>query len=278
MSASGELLPLAVQAADLAVELFDLQVAGELTAKGDRDYATGVDFLIEQRVGEFLAERSPPDIDFVGEEFGPNSSAAERWWVLDPIDGTVNYARGLPLCGVSLALIENDQPVLGVVTLPLLGARYTAVGGGGAFCNGESIRVSTRARLAEALVSIGDYAVGDDANRKNQQRLQLTGLLADRALRVRMFGAAAVDLVWLAHGRTDAAMLLSNNPWDVAAGVVIAQEAGATVTDLGRTPYTLSSTAVIASNPVLTHEISDLLKTGGLDPRHHNGGHAERLV
>ena len=255
MSTPADLLAVANRAVDLAVEVFASGVPGGITAKGDRDYATELDFVIEQRVGEFLIEHSPAGVEFVGEELGPDSSTAERWWVLDPIDGTVNYAHGVPLCGISLALIDNNQPVVGVIDLPLLGARYTAVRGSGAFCNNDPIQVSATSRIGDALVSIGDYAVGDKAETKNQQRLQLTALLAGKALRVRMFGTAAIDLAWLAHGRTDAVMLLSNNPWDVAAGIVIAQEAGAALTDLDHSPYTLDSRAVIGSGPNLTHEL-----------------------
>jgi myo-inositol-1(or 4)-monophosphatase len=251
---------IASSAADLAAGLLTTQQPGRLTAKGDRDYASEVDFRIEWSLRRFLGQKTP-HIGFVGEEFESDDTAHESWWALDPIDGTVNFAHDLPLCGISLGLIHRNRPVLGVIDLPFLHSRYLAIEGSGAWRNGRVIQVSRTSQLADALVTVGDYAVGPDADDKNQERLQLTQLLAGRVLRIRMLGSAALDLAWLAEGKTDASIALSNRPWDVAAGVIVAREAGAVVSDLDGSDHTTKSQATIASCPGLDAALHELIRS-----------------
>jgi myo-inositol-1(or 4)-monophosphatase len=252
------LLRTAVQATDRASQLVRERAAGNLTYKGERDYASEVDYAVERELREFLAAATP-SIGLLGEEEGA-TGAVERRWVLDPVDGTVNFAHGLPLCGVSLALVEGNRPVLGVIDLPFLGGRYVATLGGGTYRNGQRIRTSETASLGEAVVSVGDYAVGEGARGRNRSRLAVTSQLAQQVLRVRMLGSAAVDLAWLAEGKTDAMITLSNKPWDTAAGVVIAREAGAVVVDVDGSDHTTESTATIAAAPDLLGEVLDLVR------------------
>ena len=251
------LLQTAVEAADRANRLIRERTAGSLTYKGERDYASEVDYAVERELREFLAAATP-SIGLLGEEEGA-TGAVERRWVLDPVDGTVNFAHGLPLCGVSLALVEGNRPVLGVIDLPFLGGRYVASLGGGAYRNGQRVHTSQAASLGEAVVSVGDYAVGEGARGRNRSRLAVTSQLAQQVLRVRMLGSAAVDLAWLAEGKTDAMITLSNKPWDTAAGVVIAREAGAVVVDVDGSDHTTESTATIAAAPGLLAEVLDLV-------------------
>lgn len=248
------LLQIAVEATGLAADRIRQQSPGKLTAKGDRDYASEVDYAVEREVRTYLAE-STPSISMLGEEEGASGPDGRLRWALDPVDGTVNFAHSIPLCGVSLALIEGSRPVLGVIELPFLGNRYTAVQGEGSLRDGEPIGASTTARLHDAVVTIGDYAVGQNADRKNEPRLAITALLAQSALRVRMLGSAAADFAWLADGRTDALVTLSNKPWDTAAGVIIAREAGVVVVDSDGTDHTVDSHATIAAPPDLLPEV-----------------------
>lgn len=252
-----DMLPIAVGAIEIARDLITGSVAGIVTAKGDRDMVSELDFAVERTVRTFLAEGTPA-VGFLGEEEGVTGPEGDLHWVLDPIDGTANLLHGLPLCAVSLALVDAKRPVLGVIDLPFLGERYTAVDGQGAYAGGVPIRTSDTGSLTDAVVSLGDYAVGDGAESKNRARLAVTELLAGRAQRVRMFGTAAIDLAWLACGRTDAVMMLSNKPWDTAAGVVIAREAGALVVDLAGAPHTLDSSATLAAGPGVIGAIVEL--------------------
>lgn len=256
--ATATLLPIAHEAIDAASVLARTSPPGVLTPKGDRDYASEVDFTIERTVRDFLRSRTP-GIAFVGEEENAAPDNANEWWTLDPIDGTVNFAHSLPLCAVSLALIRDGRPVLGVIDLPFLDARYWAAEGQGAHRDQAELHVRRVDELDDAVLAVGDYAVGPGADEKNRARLNLTELLAGRALRVRMLGSAAVDLAWLAEGKVDASITLSNRSWDVAAGVVLAREAGATVTDQDGSPHTTESAVTIAASPGIRDELLALL-------------------
>ena len=224
-----------------------------VSVKGDRDYVSNLDVEIEQLVRSHLAEVTP-DIGFFGEEHGGDRKG-DRWWCLDPIDGTVNFVRGSPLCAVSLALVEDDQPTVGVVSLPFLNLTYEATLGQGAHRNGQPIHVSDTTEFKDAIVAIGDYAVGDGAIEKNRSRIDLTERLANRVLRIRMHGSAAIDLVWLADGKIDATIIVATHPWDIAAGVIIAREAGAHITDLTGTGYSTTASSVIGTTPALAELI-----------------------
>jgi myo-inositol-1(or 4)-monophosphatase len=227
--------------------------------------ASEVDYAVERAVRSLLAERTPR-VGFLGEQEGASGTftADSLMWVLGPVDGTANFVRGLPLCGVSLALVVGTRPVLGVVDLPFLGARYSAAEGTGAYRGGRRLRNRATSSLADAVVSmlpnsVGDYAVGQDAIARNRMRLALTEELAVTVQRVRMLGSAAVDLAWFAEGHTDASISLSNKPWDTAAGVVIAREAGAQVVDLDGSRHDLGSAATVAVTATLLDPVLSLL-------------------
>jgi myo-inositol-1(or 4)-monophosphatase len=252
------LLSIAHEAVDAASELARTRPPGVLTPKGDRDYASEVDFTIERTVRQFLRSRTP-GVAFVGEEESATPDDAAEWWTLDPIDGTVNFAHSLPLCAVSLALIRDGRPVLGVIDLPFLAARYWAAEGQGAHRDRSELHVRSVDRLDDAVLAVGDYAVGPGATDKNRARLNLTQLLAGRALRVRMLGSAAVDLAWLAEGKVDASVTLSNRSWDVAAGVILTREAGAAVTDQDGSTHTTESAATIAASPGIRDDLLAIL-------------------
>jgi myo-inositol-1(or 4)-monophosphatase len=223
---------------------------GALIAKGDRDFATAVDLGIEEAVKEMLRGELP-EIPFLGEEEGGPTLEEEVLWVLDPIDGTVNFMRGSPLCSVSLALVEQGQPTLAVVDLPLLGERYVAARGSGAFLNGRRIQVSRVERLHAATVGMADFSVSSDADEENRVHLEIVRALAIEALRIRVHGSEALDLAWLAAGRIDAALMLSNLPWDVSGGILLVREAGGVVFDGDGSEHSPRSSYTLASTPPL---------------------------
>ncbi|WP_308167259.1 inositol monophosphatase family protein [Catellatospora tritici] len=254
-----ELLPTATAATAIAVDLFARTAPGRHTAKGDRDMATETDCTIERAVRAFLAEKTP-DVGFLGEEDGRMGAPGPWFWVLDPVDGTVNFVHGSPLCGVSLALMRDTRPVLGVIEVPALRQQFTAVDQQGAYENGKPITVSATDDLRNAVVAIGDYSVTADAATENQIRLAVTAALAARVQRVRMHGSAAIDLAWLASGRVDASITMSNGLWDMAAGVVIARESGAMVLDADGSEYSADSSATLAITPGIAADILDLVQ------------------
>lgn len=259
MTAVRALLPVALEAVDIAAGIVRTHLPGIVAAKGDRDMVSEVDLAVERAVRDFLTDRTP-DIRFLGEENGVSGTGDDLLWALDPIDGTANFVRGLPLCAISLGLARRDRAVLGVIDLPFLDSRYTATEGHCAHKNGQPIRVSQTNQLADAIVAIGDYATGTSADTRNRARLAITTQLAATVQRVRMLGSAAIDLAWLAEGHLDATIMLSNKPWDTAAGVAIAREAGAHVMDTDGTDHTLTSTATIASTPLLADAVTQLVQ------------------
>jgi myo-inositol-1(or 4)-monophosphatase len=232
---------------------------GAMIDKGDRDYATAVDVEIERVVRRVLRE-SDPGIAFLGEEEGLSPAEADAIWVLDPIDGTINFSKGSPLCGISLALIEGGQQTLGIIDLPLLGERYVAGEGMGAFMNGRRIRVSEVEGLGEAVVGLADFAVGAKSASENALHLEIMRLLALESLRVRAHGSASLDLAWLSAGHLNATLMLSNLPWDVSAGVLLVREAGGEVYDLDGSPYSPDSTFTIASTRTLRRPLLEVVQ------------------
>jgi len=256
----GSLLPVAFQAADIATALMRTKRPATLTEKNDRDLVSDVDLAIERQVRTHLAETTP-DIGFLGEEEGQSGGPAGGWlWTLDPIDGTSNFAHGIPLCATSLALLRDGHPVLGVIDAPFLGQRYHAIEGHGAYTGENRMSSSSAAHLRNAVVAVGDYATGPRADHKNEQRLALTIQLAPRVHRVRMIGSAALDLAWVAEGRLDAAIMLANKPWDTAAGVLLAREAGAAVVDIDGSAHRFDSAATIAGPDALISQLLPLIQ------------------
>ncbi|WP_432019013.1 inositol monophosphatase family protein [Streptomyces sp. 1222.5] len=252
------LLQIADAALDQASSLVTEMALGAVRSKGDRDMVSDIDLAVEERVRDFLRKETP-EIGFLGEEGGGEGIDGPLTWALDPVDGTANLVNGLPMCAVSLGLVEDNRSVLGAIDLPFMRYRFRGAEGHGAYANDEPIRPSQRTALNEAIVAIGDYAVGAQAEERNARRLALTRMLAEQVLRVRMLGSAAIDLTWVASGKLDASIALSNHPWDMAAGVAIAREAGAAVMDLDGSPHSLRSTATIAVAPGLRGTLLKML-------------------
>lgn len=261
------LLAVARDAVSEAAELVRVNRPQSVQWKGDRDPATEVDVAVERRIRALLAECTP-DVGFLGEEEGVTGATDGLLWSLDPVDGTVNYLHGAPTVAVSLGLFAGGEAVAGVIRTPFLGevaggSEYWGAAGLGAWCDGEPIRAAVTARLSEALVSVGDFAVGEGAAALNERRLCLARLLAERARRVRMWGSAAIDLAFVAAGRTDASAMFTNKPWDTAGGVAIARAAGAVVMDAAGADHRIGSTATISCAPAIAGELRQLLADVG---------------
>jgi myo-inositol-1(or 4)-monophosphatase len=256
MSDLDRYLTAAHEAVDLADGILWANRDHAVAFKGDRDPVTETDLAIERTMRDSL-HRATPQAGFLGEETGGSTDGLA--WVLDPIDGTANFTHGVPLTAVSLALLDHGEPVIGLIAVQAEGVRYAAVRGQGATRGGDPIRASGCTQLRSAMIAMGDYATGPEATARNEIRLRITAVLAARAQRVRMLGSAAIDLAWVAAGKLDASVMLSNKPWDTAAGVLLAREAGARVTDLDGHNHELTSTATIAATPGVGDELLDAL-------------------
>jgi myo-inositol-1(or 4)-monophosphatase len=257
-SQTGELSRL-LSAADRAVDIAaDALTRGRahvkaLIDKGDYGFATVVDVEIERLVRAHLGEEIP-QIPFLGEEEGGAGLMSEAVWVLDPIDGTANYADGSPLCAISLALVRLGSPVIGIVAAPLLGERFMAVEGGGAYRNGARIYVAER-EVGDPLVALSDFAFGRKHRETNELRFAVIEELVRESMRLRIHGSVALDLAWLAAGRMSATVALSNLPWDVSAGVLLVREAGGLVLDAEGGRHHPGSSSTLATTPALRQSL-----------------------
>jgi myo-inositol-1(or 4)-monophosphatase len=219
-------------------------------AKAPGDWVSDVDTASEAAVRDVLAAGAPGTA-FFGEESGGERAALG--WLVDPLDGTANFLHGLPAVGVSVALVEDGEPVVGVVHAPLLGDTYIATRGQGATRNGERLAVSTR-EPHEAIP-----ATGFPFRRKDRVQPYLEvfneafGVVED----LRRVGAASLDLAWTAAGVFDGFFELALGPWDVAAGGLLIEEAGGVVTDWAGGDDWLRGD-ILAGSPAVHEELLEL--------------------
>ncbi|MCP4574408.1 MAG: inositol monophosphatase [bacterium] len=250
------------EASDLALQLH--RRTGALRFKRGREVVTEADQRIELLLRERIGAAFPDDT-VIGEEFGGEETLegqvpAGRVWQLDPIDGTLNFALGLPGFCTSIACLEGGRPVAACIAEPVTGDRYTALRGGGARRNGETLSVSDRAPLAEAVVSLQIRKrgrVGSDP--------QLLHALIQESLKVRKVGAVALEMAWVAAGAFDALVAGSQVPvpvHDVAAGWLLVEEAGGRVSGLNGTPWCPGDTDLVVSNGHIHDELLGLLGGG----------------
>lgn len=256
-----DMLEIALKATELGSKLLKSARPESIVHKSDRDLVTDVDLRIQREVTDHLTTATP-NVALLGEENAPHVdiAATKYLWVLDPIDGTSNFVHGLPLCSVSLALLHHGAPIVAVTQAPFLHRTYHATKGGGAYLNGDPITARDTNTLGEAIVSMGDYATGQGADKRNQHRLALTGALAAQVERIRMFGAATLDLAFVAEGTTEACIIMSNKPWDTAAGTLIAAEAGASVTDAHGNNHNHLSTSTVAAAPAIASQLATIIE------------------
>lgn len=217
---------------------------------------TEMDARAEALIVERL-RRAWPDDAILAEERGPEPGGSGRRWIVDPLDGTTNYAHGVPIFAVSIALELEGRVALGVVYDPTRDELYVAERGAGAFLNDGRLAVSATATLNESLLATGfPY----DIRETSDNNLAEYAAFSVRARAVRRLGSAVLYLAWIAAGRLDGYWELQLGPWDVAAGALLVEEAGGRVTDLVGGPLDLRAPAVVASNGVVHPEILAVLK------------------
>jgi len=232
-----------------------LLVERHVEHKGTYDLVTDIDRRCEEAILA-ICEQEFPGLPVMAEESAPGVRAADLMWVIDPLDGTTNYARGYPYFCCSLALWREGRPVVGVVYEPLRDELFEARQGGGAFLNGRSIRVSDTAELSEALLATG---IPYDRLENPQTNLDRFCLLTMCSRGVRRGGSAALDLCHTACGRLDGYWELRINPWDVSAGGLMVEEAGGRVTDLRGGVFDWSGRETLASNGLLHRALIEAL-------------------
>jgi myo-inositol-1(or 4)-monophosphatase len=220
----------------------------QVSLKGPRNFVTAADRRAEETVREELA-KARPDYGFLGEEGGAHEgSDKSHRWIVDPLDGTTNFLHGIPHFAVSIALERGGVIVAGLVYNPANEDMFIAERGKGAYLNDKRIRVAAREHLADAVVACGlpHYGRGDLALARKEiaaAQQHFAGL--------RRYGAAALDLAWIACGRLDAYWERDLSPWDVAAGMILVREAGGFVTDLDDGDAIFAKRQIIAGNDTM---------------------------
>jgi myo-inositol-1(or 4)-monophosphatase len=254
-----ELLSLAHRLAEEAGRLLlDGLAAAEIlgSKSSPTDMVSTMDRASERHIVEGIRAARPDDA-IVGEEGTADAGTSGVRWIIDPLDGTTNYLYAIPAYAVSIAVEVDGVVVAGVVADPSHGETYAATLGGGATCNGVPIRCSDVPSLASALVGTG-FSYSPD--RRQRQGAVVADLLP-RARDVRRFGAAALDLCWVASGRLDAFYEKGLQAWDLDAGVLVAAEAGATTGDLDGGPASTAFT--LASAPAIFDDLRSVLRAAG---------------
>ena len=249
----------AVDAARAAGRLLrdELSGARRIAYKGS---PTNLVTEMDQRAEALILERlrgAFPDDAILAEEHGAAAGRSGRRWIVDPLDGTTNYAHGVPVFGVSIALEEAGRPVLGVVYDPTRDELFVGERGAGATLNDVPIRVSATATIGESLLVTGfpyDIRETTDTNLKEYAAMSL------RAQAVRRLGSAVIDLAYVACGRFDGFWELRLGPWDVAAGAVLVEEAGGRITGIDGGALDLDAPTLLATNGIIHDAMLTALK------------------
>lgn len=229
--------------------------ARNVTVKGYRDIVTETDFIAERVVVETIRTRYP-DHSVVSEEAGTSLTNSDYRWVIDPIDGTTNYARHLPICAVSVALVKGARPILGAIYDPLRDEMFSAQIGAGANLDGKPLRVSGVNALAEALFGF-DWGHADQVR---TQTVRNVSRVAPLCRTVRGLGSATLALAYVAAGRLDGYLNLALKAWDTAAGLVLVAEAGGRLSAPDGRPYVYTDAGCLATNGQIHDEVLSRLR------------------
>jgi myo-inositol-1(or 4)-monophosphatase len=231
-----------------------------VSKRGD-DFATKVDLEIERQVVDALAKAT--GIPVHGEEFGGAELDSPWVWVLDPIDGTFNYAAGSPMAAILLGLLHNGDPVAGLTWLPFTGERYVAVSGGPLTKSGVPQEPLATVELADSVIGVGTFNADSRGRFPGRYRLAVLEELSRVSSRLRMHGATGIDLAYVADGILGGSISFGHHVWDHAAGVALVRAAGGIVTNLAGEEWTPDSRSALAAAPGVHAQILEILRRVG---------------
>lgn len=259
-----EAIAIAQEAGAIVVHEFPRRSLDQVGFKGAVNPVTATDTAAESLIRDSLQDVFP-DHRILAEEGGGDTwhEPGAPIWLVDPLDGTNNFAHGFPQVGVSLALLEEQHPVVGVVYDPLREETFAATIGHGATLDGEPIQVSNVKDLADAFLATGFPYDRRTATDNNVERLDH---FLRRSQGVRRAGAAVLDLSYVACGRFDGFWEIRLHPWDVAAGILIVREAGGRATDFEGGPDCVSGRRIVASNRLIHEQMLQVIEEGAAAP------------
>ena len=218
--------------------------------KGTVDLVTEYDVAIEKRLTELLLKEFP-DFTIVGEESTKEITHPKKAIYIDPIDGTTNFVHSLPFCAISIGMWEDGKPLAGVVYNPVLDECFSAERGQGAYLNGEKIHVSKQTDFQQSLIATGFPYTKVEKGEDYERVLRTLATLLPITRDIRRGGSASVDLCYVACGKFEAYYECNLKPWDVAAGVLIVEEAGGKITDEKGDTYKLGNHIILCSNSLI---------------------------
>ena len=244
------------------------QTAGEIIREGfgknfqieyktnEKNLVTEIDKKSEKEILEFISKKYPSH-NILTEESGEHKKDSEYLWVVDPLDGTTNFAHGLPIFSVSIGVMKKNEIVAGVVYDVMQNIVYSAEKGSGAFANGNKINVNSNDNLGLSVLVTGfPYNVAENPDYAFERFTTLT----KKARAVRRLGSAAIDLCYVAKGVFDAFWEVSLHPWDICAGKLILEEAGGLITDFNGNETNIFTKQLLASNKKVHQQMIDALK------------------
>lgn len=258
-----ELRDLAVETAQQAGDWLVSQFGGKIATipKGDDSLVTALDVESERMIVEKIRS-TYPEHTIIGEETAPYQPAGPCSWAVDPIDGTRNFASGIPLWAVSIAAIERGKPVAAAIYMPVTGEMYQAAEGEGTWLNGRRVSVSATGRLSEAVVMTDLLPKGYPQGLPGST----LGGLVTAARRTRMLGSVCCGLCYVAAGRFDLYYRPHVNLWDVAAGVLLVREAEGEVRSFEGDEWRAGANSILAANPALVEQLTaERRRLQGLD-------------
>lgn len=246
----------AQQAGQTLIRRFTTLNRAMVRTKSQHEVVTPADLAAEKNILRTIKKHFPQHSILSEEKGADTNPQSDYLWIVDPLDGTTNFTMGNPLFSISIALVKKQKIVLGLVYVPFLKELYLAEAGKPATLNHKKIKVSRINKIQNSLLT---FCHGND-NHSIQQATNIHYYFKTAAKDIRQIGSAAIELCWVARGKTEAIIIPGAHPWDVAAGALIVRQAGGVVTDILGHPWTLKSNGIIASNKKINNILVKKIK------------------
>ncbi|MCX8104859.1 MAG: inositol monophosphatase [Ignavibacterium album] len=252
-----DIIQIAKEAGEIIRNAYRTKFSIEIKENNIKNLVTEVDKKSEQTIIEFIRKNFPSH-NILAEEGGEKKSSSDYIWVIDPLDGTTNFAHGLPIFSVSIGVQYKEETIAGVVYDVMRDVVYSAEKGSGAFENGKKISVSSNEKIEESLLVTGfPYNVAQNPEKAFERFI----VMLKTARAVRRLGSAAIDFCYVANGVFDGFWEVHLNPWDICAGKLIVEEAGGKVTDFNGNPISIFNKTILSTNGKIHNKMIELLNS-----------------